>query len=88
LGGLRGLATALRGGAYNNTADHCRPACRNHDDPDNHDNDIGVRLVWSWAPHPGHRQVRKRGVITVAPPSGRGRNGPPMVSALTPAFGP
>ena len=50
---LPGLATALRGGAYHNTTNHCRPAYRNRNTPDNHNNDIGVRLVRLWLPHAG-----------------------------------
>jgi formylglycine-generating enzyme required for sulfatase activity len=42
---------ALRGGACSSAADRCRPACRDHGGPDYHVDGIGVRLVWSWAPH-------------------------------------
>lgn len=42
---------ALRGGAFNDTASQCRPAYRDRNHPDNHDGDIGVRLVRVWLPH-------------------------------------
>jgi formylglycine-generating enzyme required for sulfatase activity len=35
----------LRGGAFNNNADHVRASIRNNNDPDNRNNNIGFRLA-------------------------------------------
>ena len=71
---------SLRGGAFNNTSTQCRPSCRNHNHPDNHNNNIGVRLVRLWPPHPGPPTAEMAGT-TVPRPSPVGRNGAPWVSA-------
>jgi formylglycine-generating enzyme required for sulfatase activity len=42
---LGGEHRALRGGSYNNTATHCRVGNRNHNTPDNFNNNNGLRLV-------------------------------------------
>jgi formylglycine-generating enzyme required for sulfatase activity len=42
---------ALRGGANGSPAGLCRPAFRSRGGPDDHYYGVGVRLVWSWAPH-------------------------------------
>ena len=47
----KGPASALRGGSYNNTADNCRVAYRNQQQPDNDNNNIGLRLVRCVLPH-------------------------------------
>ena len=44
-GGDRDSPRALRGGAYGNPSDRCRPAVRLHGSPGDHDSGIGVRLV-------------------------------------------
>ena len=45
---------ALRGGAFGDAASRCRPSCRDHYHPDDHDYGVGVRLVRVWPPHSGH----------------------------------
>ena len=37
----------VRGGSWNNPQDNARAAYRNHNDPDNRNNDIGFRVVCS-----------------------------------------
>jgi hypothetical protein len=45
-GGLIGAGPeTLRGGAWNNKQRHARVSARNHNQPDNFNNNIGVRLV-------------------------------------------
>ncbi|MBO3461739.1 SUMF1/EgtB/PvdO family nonheme iron enzyme [Aetokthonos hydrillicola] len=39
----------LRGGSWNNNPRNCRSACRNNNDPDNRNNNIGFRVVVSAA---------------------------------------
>ena len=39
----------LRGGAFNNDANNLRAAYRNNNDPDNENNNLGFRVVWSSA---------------------------------------
>ncbi|MFQ5632426.1 MAG: formylglycine-generating enzyme family protein [bacterium] len=43
---LAGSNRVLRGGAWNNNAQNCRSANRNHNDPGNRNNNIGFRLVF------------------------------------------
>ncbi|MCR4406306.1 MAG: SUMF1/EgtB/PvdO family nonheme iron enzyme [Anaerolineae bacterium] len=38
-------ARVLRGGSWNNNERNARCACRNHNDPDNFNNNIGFRVV-------------------------------------------
>ena len=35
----------MRGGGWNNSAFNCRSAYRNHNHPDNRDNNMGFRVV-------------------------------------------
>ena len=42
----------LRGGSWNNDSDNCRSANRNHNDPDNRNNNIGFRLCRAVAVSP------------------------------------
>jgi formylglycine-generating enzyme required for sulfatase activity len=42
-------APALRGGAWNNTADNARASIRNRNQPDNANNNVGFRVVLSIA---------------------------------------
>ncbi|MEI7701887.1 MAG: SUMF1/EgtB/PvdO family nonheme iron enzyme, partial [Planctomycetia bacterium] len=35
----------LRGGSWNNQADNCRSSIRNHNQPDNRNNNIGFRVA-------------------------------------------
>lgn len=45
----RGTTLRLRGGAWNNNGNNCRSAYRNNNDPDNRNNNIGLRVVVSVA---------------------------------------
>jgi formylglycine-generating enzyme required for sulfatase activity len=40
-----GSNRVIRGGSWNNDADDCRSAYRNHNDPGDRDNDLGFRLA-------------------------------------------
>ena len=42
---VRAGARVLRGGSWNNNAHNCRAANRNHNDPDNRNDNIGFRLA-------------------------------------------
>jgi len=44
------VARVLRGGAFNNNADNCRSAYRNHRHPANTNNNVGVRLASALSP--------------------------------------
>ena len=57
----------VRGGAWNNTTENCRASYRNRNDPDNRNNNLGLRLVRA-VPHTQARQ-RKCTPITVGVPS-------------------
>jgi len=51
----------VRGGSWNNPQDNARAAYRNHNDPDNRNNDIGFRVVCSshmFTPLQGRRSSR------------------------------
>ena len=39
------VAQLLRGGSWNNNPRNCRSAYRNHNEPDNANNNVGFRLV-------------------------------------------
>jgi formylglycine-generating enzyme required for sulfatase activity len=39
----------IRGGSWNNDAHNCRSAIRNHNEPDNRNNNLGFRLARSVA---------------------------------------
>ena len=39
------VAQLLRGGSWNNNPRNCRSACRNHNQPDNANNNVGFRVV-------------------------------------------
>ena len=41
-----GSNRVLRGGSWANDASNCRCAYRNHNDPDNRNDDIGFRVVF------------------------------------------
>ena len=40
-----GVARVLRGGSWNDNARNVRAACRNHNDPDNRNDNIGFRCA-------------------------------------------
>lgn len=66
----------LRGGAWNNNSTNCRAAYRNNNNPDNRNNNYGVRLVRAPAgPNPA--------VGTAGACAGESRPGPAM--AATPS---
>ncbi|WP_410001148.1 formylglycine-generating enzyme family protein [Stieleria sp. JC731] len=48
-GGLQGVNRVVRGGSWINSAQNCRSAYRNANDPGNRNNNLGFRLV---AAHP------------------------------------
>jgi hypothetical protein len=58
----------VRGGSWNNTTENCRASYRNRNDPDNRNNNLGLRLVRRLGPHPQARW-RKCASITVGTPS-------------------
>ncbi|MCB1806409.1 MAG: hypothetical protein KDK04_15125 [Candidatus Competibacteraceae bacterium] len=43
----------MRGGSWNNDADNCRSAYRNHNDPGNRNNNLGFRVASTSAPPDG-----------------------------------
>jgi hypothetical protein len=46
------VARVLRGGSFNNKADNARSAARSNNNPDNRDNNVGVRVLCSSHLHP------------------------------------
>lgn len=68
-------AANLRGGAWNNNAQNLRAANRNHNAPDNRNNNIGFRLARTpkWSARlvecsvRGHVPLRRRGVYMGGP---------------------
>ncbi|MBL8470787.1 MAG: SUMF1/EgtB/PvdO family nonheme iron enzyme, partial [Rhodocyclaceae bacterium] len=42
---VEGARRVLRGGAWNNNGRNCRSACRNSNEPDNRNHNIGFRLA-------------------------------------------
>ena len=44
---IAGSSRVWRGGAWNNNATNCRSAYRNHNEPDNRNNNLGFRLARS-----------------------------------------
>jgi hypothetical protein len=50
----------LRGGAFNNHSDNARCSLRNHNDPDNRNNNLGFRLVVSTLFYPTPSEVSNK----------------------------
>ena len=44
-----GVNRVIRGGSWNNSAENCRSAYRNRNEPENRDNNLGFRLARSSA---------------------------------------
>ncbi len=40
-----GVKRVVRGGSWNNNGRNCRSACRNRNEPDNRNNNVGFRLL-------------------------------------------
>ncbi|MFZ5516672.1 MAG: SUMF1/EgtB/PvdO family nonheme iron enzyme [Candidatus Zhuqueibacterota bacterium] len=43
---IAGSNRVMRGGSWNNTADNCRSANRNRNNPERRNNNVGFRLVF------------------------------------------
>ncbi|MCB9272803.1 MAG: SUMF1/EgtB/PvdO family nonheme iron enzyme [Lewinellaceae bacterium] len=43
---MEGSNRVIRGGSWNNTAENCRTANRNRNNPDNRNNNVGFRLAF------------------------------------------
>jgi hypothetical protein len=67
------VAQLLRGGSWNNNPRNCRSAYRNHNQPDNANNNVGFRVVC--LPSTLHRQNRCKG-FQRAHLKGHGPKGP------------
>ncbi|MES1166687.1 MAG: SUMF1/EgtB/PvdO family nonheme iron enzyme [Pseudomonadota bacterium] len=72
-----------RGGSWNNTAENCRSANRNNNDPGNRNNNVGFRLALSSRPIRKDRRTEPAGVRL---PRRRGTN-PPAGRPVPVGFG-
>jgi hypothetical protein len=82
MGGRAAAARVVRGGSWNNNQMNARCACRNRNDPDNYNNNVGFRVVVSIA-FPTGRQTPPS-TDAGRRPEGRGASPPMRASAARP----